>query len=177
MVDSRVARAMEEKLVIDLALLPEEGKAYSGELDAKIFGLPENDAKPVGGLDYDLYVQRYDDELLLRGYVGAPFEFTCARTNKLFVQTISLEEVVVSLEVTAGTVDATEALREEVLINLPDYPRCDQADEPLECEVDERYLALDKPAQDSVSDAPSHEGEQADQWSALDELNQFKDNQ
>ncbi len=167
---------MQEKLEIDLAQLPEEGKAFSGELDAKVFGLPENDAQPVGPLEYDLYVQRFDDELLLRGYVGTPFEFTCARTNKRFVQTISLEEAAVSLEVTSGTVDATEALREEVLINMPDYPRCDEADEPMECEIDERYLALDKPAEDSVSDAPSHEGEQADQWSALDELNQFKDN-
>lgn len=166
---------MQEKLEIDLGLLPEEGMAFSGELDAKVFGLSEKDAKPMGGLEYDLYVQRFDDELLLRGYLGAPFEFTCVRTNKSFVQTISLDEVAVSIEVVSGAVDVTEALREEVLINFPSYPRCDEGDEPMECELDERYLALDKPPEDSVSDAPS--GEQGDQWSALDEFNQFKDNQ
>ena len=166
---------MQEKLEIDLSQLPEEGKAYSGELDAKVFGLSENDAKSMGGLEYDLYVQRFDDELLLRGYLAAPFEFTCVRTNKLFIQTISLEEVAVSIEVDSGMVDATEAIREEVLINFPAYPRCDQADEPMECELEERYLALDKPPEDSVSDAPSDEKD--DQWSALDGFNQFKDNQ
>ena len=166
---------MEEKLEIDLAQLPEEGKAYAGELDAKVFGLSEKDAKPMGGLEYDLYVQRFDDELLLRGYLGSPFEFKCVRTNKLFVQTISVDEAAVSVEVVSGTIDVTEALREEVLINFPSYPRCDEGDEPMECELDERYLALDKPAEDSVSDAPSDE--QGDQWSALDGFNQFKDNQ
>ncbi|MGJ8657433.1 MAG: YceD family protein [Akkermansiaceae bacterium] len=166
---------MQEKLEIDLGLLPEEGKAFSGELDPKVFGLSEKDVKEMGGLEYDLYVQRFDDELLLRGYLGAPFEFTCVRTNKKFVQTISLEEVAVSIEVVSGVIDATEALREEVLINFPSYPRCDEGDEPMECELDERYLALDKPPEDSVSDAPSDE--QVDQWSALDGFNQFKDNQ
>ena len=166
---------MEDKLEIDLGLLPEEGMAYSGELDPKIFGLPGGDAKPMSGLEYDLYVQRFDDELLLRGYLGAVFEFMCVRTNKLFKQTISLEEAAVSLEVASGVVDATEALREEVLISFPNYPRCDEGDEPMECELDERYLALDKPPEDGVSDAPADE--QGDQWSALDGFNQFKDNQ
>ncbi len=171
---------MEEKLEIDLTQLPEEGMAMRGELDPKIFGLSDKDAKPQEGLEYDLYVQRFDDELLLRGYLGCPFEFTCVRSNKLFVQTISLEEAVVSVEVTSGTVNVTEALREEVLISLPDYPKCDQADEPMECVVDERYLALDKAPEDGVSDAPSdraYSDESKDQWSALDEINQFKDNQ
>lgn len=175
---------MEEKLEIDLAQLPEEGKAMSGELDPKIFGLPKNDAQPQAGLEYDLYVQRFDDELLLRGYLGCPFEFTCVRSNKLFVQTISLEEAAVSVEVTSGTVDVTEALREEVLINFPNHPRCDEADEPLECEIDERYLALDKAPEGGVSDAPSDGADSSadsndskDQWAALDGINQFKDNQ
>jgi len=174
---------MKEKLEIDLAQLPEEGIAMSGELDQKIFGLSEKDAKPQAGLEYDLYVQRFDDELLLRGYLGAPFEFKCVRTNNLFVQTISLEEVAVAVEVVSGTVDVTEALREEVLINFPSYPRCDEGDEPVECEIDERYLALDKPPEAGVCDAPSDEADSSadlndpnDQWSALDGLNQFKDN-
>ncbi len=166
---------MQEKLEIDTVQLPEEGKEFSGVLDPKIFGLPENDTQPVGGLEYDLFVQCFDDELLLQGFLAAPFQFTCVRTNNLFVQTISLEDVAISITVTSSVIDVTEALREEVLINFPNYPRCDQADEPMECKIDNHYLVLDKPAVDSVSDAPPHEGD--DQWSALDGFNQFKDNQ
>jgi len=165
---------MSEELIIELAHLPEEGKAYSGELDQKIFGLPENDAKPLGGLEYDLYVQRFDDELILRGYLAAPFDFKCVRTNKFFKKTIILEEIGIGIEIEGGSVNATEYLREELLINFPSYPRCDEGDDPEECELDERYLALDKPVEDGVTDAPPSKSD--DQWSALDGFNQFKDN-
>ncbi len=166
---------MQEKLEIDMAHLPEDGKEYIGVLDPKIFGLSERDAKPLGGLEFDLFVQRFDDELLLRGFLSAPFEFTCVRTNNLFVQTISLEDAAISLEVNSNMMDVTEAIREEVLINFPAYPRCDQGDVPMECKIDERYLALDKTTEDSVCGAPPREN--TDQWSALDGFNQFKDNQ
>ncbi len=165
---------MSEELIIELAYLPEEGKAYSGELDHKVFGLPDNDAKPLGGLEYDLYVQRFDDELILRGYLAAPFNFKCVRTNKFFKKTIILEEVGIGIEIVGGSVNATEHLREELLINFPAYPRCDEGDDPEECELDERYLALDKPVEDSVTDAPPSKSD--DRWSALDGFNQFKDN-
>jgi len=159
---------MKKKLEIELSHLPEEGKTYSGELDAAVFGLSEGDARPVSGLEYDLFVQRFDDELLLRGFLSAAFEFTCVRTNNLFIQTISLEDVAVAIEVNSGMMDVSEAIREEVLINFPSYPRCDEGDEPMECNVDERYLALDKLPEDDVKEAPASEG--PDIWSALDGL-------
>jgi len=165
---------MQDKLEIDLAQLPDEGKAFSGFVDPKVFGLPERDAKPVDSLEFDLYAQRFDSELLLRGYLAAPFEFQCVRTNALFIQTISVEDAAISLEVSSGVVDATEAIREEVLIHFPAYPRCDEGDVPMDCDVDERYLALDKPLEDSVKDAPSDES--ADQWSALDGFKPSKEN-
>jgi len=70
---------MNEELVIELAHLPEEGKAYQGELDQKIFDLPKKDAKPIGGLEYELFVQRFDDELIIRGYLAATLRNTCVR--------------------------------------------------------------------------------------------------
>ncbi len=165
---------MNEKLIVELANLPEEGMAIAGVLDPKIFSLPDKDARAVGGLEYDLWVQRFDDEVLFCGHIGAPFEFMCVRTNKWFVQTIYLDESAVSIEVTGGIVDATEAIREDVLINIPSYPKCDEGDEPEECALDERYLALDKPVEVEVNEAPLNEGD--DCWSVLDGINQFKDN-
>lgn len=160
--------------MIELAHLPEEGKAYQGELDQKIFDLPKKDAKPIGGLEYELFVQRFDDELIIRGYLAAAFEFMCVRTNKFFKKTIILEEVGIGIEIEGGSVNATEHLREEVLINFPSYPRCDEGDDPEECELDEQYLALDKSLEDSVTDAPPTKSD--DRWSALDGFNQFNDN-
>ena len=161
-------------MVIDLATLPEEGKVYAGELPAEVFDLPEGDARAVGPLVYDLRAQRFGSELLLTGKLAAPFEFTCVRTLHPFIQTIRLENAAISLEIGAeAEIDATEALREEVLLEFPADPRCDEGDEPQQCEIDPRYLSVDKPAADTLTTPPRAVGD--DRWSALDQLKDLKD--
>ena len=165
---------MKGHLIIDLANLPEEGKAFSGELPQEIFGLPEEDAQAVGPLEYDLWVHRFGSELLLTGTLSAAFEFTCVRTLHPFVQTIRLENAAISLEIEhEGPIDATEALREEVLINFPVDPRCEEGDVPQKCEIDSRYLSVDKPPEDGLPTPPRAESD--DRWSALDILKDLKD--
>lgn len=165
---------MSERLKIDLATLPEEGKCFSGELPAEIFDLPEGDAKALGPLKYRLWVQRFGSELLLSGELEAPFEFTCVRTLHPFVQTIRVDQAAISIEIDqAGEIDASETVREEILIHFPIDPRCDEGDEPQRCEIDPRYLSVDKPAEDTVPTPPRGAG--ADRWSALDQLKDLKD--
>ncbi|RPJ34797.1 MAG: hypothetical protein EHM17_05300 [Verrucomicrobiaceae bacterium] len=165
---------MKARLKIDLAALPEEGKAFCGELPGEIFDLPEGDARPVGPLAYDLWVQRFGSELLLTGTLCAPFEFTCVRTLHPFIQTIRLEGAALSIEIgNEGEVDASEALREEVLIHFPVDPRCEEGDVPQQCEIDPRYLSVDKPAADELPTPPRAGGD--DRWSALDTLKDLKD--
>lgn len=160
---------MPDRLLIDLSSLPEDGKNYAGELPLEIFDLPEGDARPMGPLEYDLFVQRFGPELLLTGSLAAPFEFTCVRTLHPFVQTIRLEGSAVSLEIEkGGEIDATDAIREEVLIHFPIDPICDEADEPQTCEIDSRYLAVDKSPEGGLETPPRDGGD--DRWAALDEL-------
>jgi len=165
---------MKTRLEIDLAGLPEEGKAFSGELLPEIFDLPEGDARPVGPLIYDLWAQRFGSELLLTGSLSAPFEFTCVRTLHPFVQTIRLEGAAVSIELgQEAEIDASEALREEVLVHFPVDPRCEEGDVPQKCEIDPRYLSVDKPAENALPPPPRAGGD--DRWSALDTLKDLKD--
>ena len=165
---------MKERLRIDLTTLPEEGKRYAGELSPAVFDLPEGDAAPLGPLVYDLWVQRFGSELLLSGTLEAPFEFTCVRTLHPYRQTIRLASAALSLEAGQGTeIDATEALREEIVIHFPVNPRCELGDVPQECQIDPRYLSVDKPADDELTTPPRAEGN--DRWSALDGLGNLKD--
>lgn len=165
---------MEQSLIIDLATLPEEGKAFSGELDGAVFDLPKGDAVCVGPMEYDLWVQRFESELLATGSVAAPFEFTCFITLKPFTKTIHLRKAAVSVEIgNSGQIDISEALREEILIEFPSVPRCDEGDAPESCEIDSRYLAVDKPGEDDLSIAPRSEGD--DRWSALNDLTGLND--
>lgn len=165
---------MKGHLIIDLANLPEEGKAFSGELPKEIFDLPAGDAQATGPLEYDLWVQRFSSELLLTGNLSAPFEFTCVRTLHPFVQTIHVENAAISLEIgREGEMDVTEGLREEILINFPVDPRCEEGDVPQKCEIDSRYLSVDKSAEDELPTPPRAGSD--DRWSALDNIKDLKD--
>lgn len=165
---------MKGRLMIDVGGLPEDGKWFSGVLPQEIFDLPEGDAQAVGPLEYELFGQRFGSELLLTGSLSAPFEFTCVRTLHPFIQTIYLESSAIAVEiVNEGEVDVTEALREEVLINLPVDPRCEEGDVPAKCEIDPRYLSVDKLGEDGLTTPPRAESD--DRWSALDNLKDLKD--
>jgi len=159
---------MKTQLIIDTATLPEEGQSFSGELDPSIFSFPKNDTKCIGPLFYDLYIQHFDSELLLRGSLSAPMEFTCVRDLELFVKTLENNDVCASVEVSGGEIDITDTLREEILILFPDYPHCDDADDPKECILDSRYLVVDNTPLDEVKTPPA--AEQPNPWAALDAI-------
>ena len=161
--------------MIDLASLPEQGKSYAGELPLEIFELPTaGEVQPHGPLEYQIWAHRYGSELLLTGMISAAFELTCMRTLHPFIQTVHLEDAAISIEIEKeGEIDATDALREEVLINLPIDPRCEDGDVPQMCEIDSRYLSVDKPAEDGLPTPPRAGSD--DRWSALDILKDLKD--
>jgi uncharacterized protein len=165
---------MKSRLRIDLGGLPEDGKGFSGVLAKDIFDLPAGDAQALGPLEYELWAQRFGSELLLTGSLSAPFEFTCVRTLHPFIQTIRLDAAAVAIEIgNEGEIDATEALREEILLAFPVDPRCEDGDVPGNCEIDPRYLSVDKPWEDGLTTPPRAGGD--DRWSALDHLKNLKD--
>ena len=154
---------------IELVNLPEEGKTYTGEIPAEVFGLQKGHTKAAGPLRYDLMVQRFDSELLITGALSTTFEFTCMRSLHPFLQTIEIPSATVSIEITdSGVIDTSEALREEILIELPDNPRCEDGDVPGTCEIDPRYLAVDKVPEAGVDNAPAPD--EPNPWDALDAL-------
>jgi uncharacterized metal-binding protein YceD (DUF177 family) len=165
---------MKQRLMIDLAGLPEDGKAFVGELARELYDLPEGDAVPTGPLSYDLWANRFGSELVLTGKLESTFEFTCVRTLHPFVQTIVLENVAIAVEIGREVeMDVTEALREEVLINFPTNPKCEDGDDPMECKIDPRYLVVDKVGETGVETPPRVASD--DRWSALDNLKNLKD--
>jgi len=172
---------MDERLIIELGDLPEEGKMFSGELSASVLKMDDKDlAKAVAPLFYDVHVQRFEGELLLRGSLESTFELTCVRTNHPFTQTFYNDEADMMIAIQGGAVDCTEALREEILIILPHHPVCDDQDEGEPCILDISYFAVDKTPNDVVNESPACDEETSESpqgspewgksWDALDKL-------
>ena len=168
-------RSMKGRLSIDLAGLPEEGKWFSGELPKEIFDLPEGDAQAVGPLEYELWAQRFGSELLLTGHVVRTVRIHLRADAPPVHSNDPAEAAAISVEIGGeGEIDATEALREEVLLGISRWTRgartvtCRQ-----KCEIDPRYLSVDKPGEDGLPTPPRAEGD--DRWSALDNLKDLKD--
>lgn len=162
---------MEQRLLINLEKLPEdEAKQFTGELDPSLFDLPKGDAQPKGPLAYDLSVQLFGKELFVNGKISAPFEFSCVRTLKPFIKTISIDDFASSVEIEDQViVDITEVLREDILLAFPAYPKCDEGDDPMPCEINSSYLDVDKHPQERVN--TSRTDGNAGVWDVLDSFN------
>ena len=159
---------MQMNLIISLEEFPEEGRFLSGELDAAVFGIDCEALRSTGPLAYELEVQLFETELMVRGSITAPFELRCDRCLSQFPYTVELDDLTFSYDVKGKlALDITEDLREEVVLALPSYPKCEISG--LECEINDTFgdFRLDKDPQTGVdSAAPSSESV----WDALDQF-------
>ena len=138
---------IETKLVIDASRVDPEGEELEGELDC--VDIDEEFVRPFGGVRYRLNVQVFGTELLVRGQLEQDFDLVCSRCGKDFDDTVKVEDFTASFEVTEGSpeVDVTEEVREAVLLELPNFPLCDEnckgIEQKSEILADNRWDALD----------------------------------
>ncbi len=157
---------METRFVISLEEFPEEGLHLVGEVDGAIFGIDDADLRCTGPLSYDVEVQLYDTELVLRGCVSAPFRLRCVRCLEEFDYELEIDDLTLSADVKGKlAIDLTEELREELVLELPAYPKCELMGE--ECKINDSFsdFRLDKDPQPGV-DSATPSGESV--WDALD---------
>ena len=157
---------MQTNLIISLEEFPEEGRYLSGELDAALFGIDSAALRSTGPLRYELEVQLFETELMVRGRLSAPFELCCDRCLNMFPYEVELDDFALSYDVKGKlALDITDDIREEVILELPSYPKCEISG--LECEINDTFgdFRLDKDPQPGVNSAtPSGESV----WDALD---------
>lgn len=158
-----------KRLLIELEHLPEGGKKYSGELEPEIFGIEDAEVSSIGPLQYDLHIQRFENELFLQGKISAAFKFRCVRCLEFFDYVVEVGEYAGSFEIDdKSVVDVSEALREELVLDFPAYPKCADGGMENDCMAKSPYLGVDKEGQTGVnSSAPI---ENSGVWDALNEL-------
>ena len=161
-------KRMQTRVIIPLEEFPEEGLRLIGEADGALFGIDDTGARSIGPLEYELEAQLYDTELVIRGAIRADFSMRCDRCLSEFDYTVELEDLALSFDVKGKLeLDITEELREEVLLELPGYPKCEISG--LECKINDTIgdFRLDKDPQTGV-ECPAPSGQSV--WDALDQF-------
>ena len=119
---------MDEKLIIDVARLDPEGEDYVGAVDDAVLEMDGELLRPFAGIRYELFVQQFGTELLVRGTLAQDFEAVCARCGADFDFTATVDDFTTSVEIDEKTdfVDLTDELRQSIILSLPSYPVCRQ---------------------------------------------------
>jgi uncharacterized protein len=157
---------------IDLRRLNEEGVDLEGSEPKEFFALTAKDSiKAVGEFFYELHAERDDDDLIVTGSVEARFSVECGRCLKPLEIDVILDPYVTELEIGEGVemIDLTEALREDILLALPSYPRCEDGNvEARECSEQGRFETTASPTADESGDPADTQDKHV--WDVLDQL-------
>ena len=114
-------------LIVDVARLDEEGESFSGESAADVLELDTAPLyTPVGGIVYEIDVEKIGGELLARGRVAHHFQCTCSRCADVFDLEVVESAFFADFPVEEGAeyVDLTPEMREAIILALPGYPVC-----------------------------------------------------
>ena len=140
---------MDTELKVYVGRMSRDGEELSGTLDDSIYDLNDEFLKPFGGLRYELGVQLFGSELLVRGKLEQDFEAACSRCGQDFDFTVKVPDFTASFATDEKTefVELTAELRESILLTLPTYPVCREDCPGIEKkekeEQDSRWDALD----------------------------------
>jgi len=153
---------------IDPHLLPIEGHLLAGTQPSSFFDLAANDAiQCVSPLIYSLTVLRDGHDVIITGQLSAEFEFECGRCLERFRYLAEIPDYQgeVTIETIGEIIDLTDSIREDILLSLPSYPRCEDGNVLLrECPAQGRFDAA------SNSESGSTASQDAGVWDVLDQF-------
>src|SRR5438874_2224355 len=147
---------------IHLNQIPTQGLHLKGQEDCPLGDLAE--VRCVRPLRYELDVGMSDNALWAQGALWQTVELSCVACLEKFEHEIAVPEFALHTELHGPeTIDITPFLREDILLNLPAYPRCDRDGQRV-CKGPKVAKAETQP------EAKANLEKRAHDWSALDKL-------
>ena len=112
---------------IHLRQIPAEGQHLEGETDCAIPELEAEDTKCAGPLRYSLDLGKSHDAVWANGWLKQPVTSRCVGCLESFDHTIDVPNFAVHIELAGPEeIDLAPFMREDILLNLPPYPKCDR---------------------------------------------------
>lgn len=159
---------MAPQLIIDPRNIPLEGRHLVGTLPVSLLAIRDADPiRPTGPIEFDLHASRDDDDLVITGTLRAPFSLDCVRCLQPLDYLVEIDDYQIEIPIENDQIiDLTEGLREDILLTLPSYPRCEDGNVNLrECSAEGHFA----PDSEAESDQAPTESRTA-AWDVLDKL-------
>jgi uncharacterized metal-binding protein YceD (DUF177 family) len=156
---------------IQLNELPPEGKDFAGEIRNDIFGLTgEDDPRFVPPVRFSLHLRLDGPDIVVEGSIHGRFELRCARCGQWFPWEVALDHYYTrEPREGASTLDLTGQIREDILLALPGYPRCEESNvETRTCPAKGRFAAESEFT--PLEEADARESRRRDVWDVLDRI-------
>ena len=145
---------------VHIRQIPADGLHLEGEEECPIPELEPEGIVCAGPLQFSLDLGISEGALWANGSLSQAIELACVSCLERFVHTIRVPQFALHTELTGPeTIDLTPFIREDILLNLPAYPRCDR----------EGDRVCPAPHRAAESDVGVPEARKPD-WSALDKL-------
>jgi len=113
-------------IAVHLLQVPPEGLHVEGDEDAGFLDLADIGARPASPVHYAMDVGLSGGGLFATGRIGVKIEMTCVACLRPFVLEINIDPFALQVEIDGRElVDLTPLVREEILLALPNHPRCD----------------------------------------------------
>ena len=147
---------------IHLRQIPAEGSHLEGETDCPIPELQAEDTQCAGPLSYSLDLGKNHDALWVNGTLRQPVRSRCVACLESFEHTIEVPNFAVHMELAGPEeIDLAPFMREDILLNVPPYPKCDRHGG--------RNCPAATPAEAGDDEAEAKKKREA-AWAALDKL-------
>jgi uncharacterized protein len=112
---------------VHLNQIPPEGLHLTGDEDCALGDLGSQEILCVGPMRYSLDLGVSDGALWVNGTIAQTVELPCVACLERFDHEIKVPAFALHTELHGPeTVDITPFMREDILLNLPPYPRCDR---------------------------------------------------
>lgn len=114
-------------MIIEVSKVSPEGSRYEGEEPSSILDLDKDPLmKPEGPVCCDFHVEKVGHELIVSGRISVKMSVECSKCAGFFSTTMTDSSFLRAYAVPEGTqtVDLTEDIREDILVNLEPFPLC-----------------------------------------------------
>jgi uncharacterized metal-binding protein YceD (DUF177 family) len=152
---------------IDLRHLSADGRQITGTLPPSFFDLsPTDTAQVESPVSYDLQIVRDGEDLVVTGTLRAEFSLECGRCLERFLHCVDIADYQAEVPIEKeGTMDLTDLVREDILLALPNFPRCEDGNVDLrDCPAEGRFDTAESPL---ATETPIADG---GVWNTLDQL-------